>query len=240
MRKFAEKLAAQPLWFQNAYLSSALQNYVNSGNFAEYYQTLTNFDYLEVKIKRPEFGLDALIADYDLVDESKVATHSDDYLEKVKALKLIQGALRLSAHILAEDKTQLAGQLLGRLLSFSHLEIQGLLAQAKQWQDYPWLRPLSPSLTPPGGRLLRTLARHRDWVRAVALTSDGNRVISASFDSTLKVWDLADGKIVTNFTTDSPVSCFAVTPDGMTIMVGDISGQIHFLQLETGKGVDCG
>jgi hypothetical protein len=56
---------------------------VESGNFAECYQTLTDFDYLEAKIKRPEFGVQALITDYDLIDESKVATHSDDNSHEV-------------------------------------------------------------------------------------------------------------------------------------------------------------
>lgn len=160
MGKLAEKLAAKPLWFQLAYLSSYLQNQVKSGDFAEYYQILTDFDFLEAKIKRPEFGVQALIADYDLVDEPKVVTHQEYSPHKVRALKLIQGALRLSAHILAGDKTQLAGQLLGRLLSFPLPGIQSLLAQAKQWQEHPWLRPLTPSLTPPGGHLLRTLTGH--------------------------------------------------------------------------------
>ncbi|NJR74381.1 MAG: hypothetical protein HC773_13460 [Scytonema sp. CRU_2_7] len=144
MGKLAQKLAAQPLYFQNAYLSSAVKSQVESGNFAECYQTLTDFDYLEAKIKRPEFGVQALITDYDLIDSSKVATHSDDNSHEVGTLKLIQGALRLSAHVLAEDKTQLAGQLLGRLLSFPQPGIQALLAQAKR-QDDPWLRPLTPS-----------------------------------------------------------------------------------------------
>ncbi|KAB8331286.1 hypothetical protein SD80_026025, partial [Scytonema tolypothrichoides VB-61278] len=81
---------------------------------------------------------------------------------------------------------------------------------------------------------LLTLNGHSDSVRAVIVTPDGKRVISASDDSTLKVWDLADGKVVTNFTADSPLWCCAVAPDGMTITAGDTSGQIHFLQLEAG------
>ncbi|WP_414587981.1 WD40 repeat domain-containing protein, partial [Scytonema sp. PCC 10023] len=238
MGKLAQKLAAQPLWFQNAYLSSAVKSQVESGNFAECYQTLTDFDYLEAKIKRPEFGVQALITDYDLIDSSKVATHSDDNSHEVETLKLIQGALRLCAHILAEDKTQLAGQLFGRLLSFPQPGIQTLLAQAKQWQDDPWLRPLSPSLSPPGGPLLRTLTGHSDSVNAVAVTPDGKRVISASLDSTLKVWDLADGKEVFTLTGHSDsVRAVAVTPDGKRVISASDDNTLKVWDLADGKEV---
>lgn len=91
--------------------------------------------------------------------------------DKADTLTLIQGALRLSAHILAKDKTQLAGQLLGRLLSFEVPEIQAMLQQAKP-RETPWLRPLTPSLMPPGGALLCTLTGHTDAVQAVAVTPD--------------------------------------------------------------------
>ena len=73
-------------------------------------------------------------------------------------------------NVLAKDKnkTQLAGQLFGRLLSseinnqnpeiqnleIQNLEIQNLLEQAKNNQTSPWLRPLTPNLTPAGGRCI--------------------------------------------------------------------------------------
>ena len=238
MGKLAQKLATQPLWFQNAYLSSAVKSQVESGNFAECYQTLTDFDYLEAKIKRPEFGVQALITDYDLIDESKVVTHSDDNSHEVETLKLIQGALRLSAHILAEDQMQLAGQLLGRLLSFPQPGIQALLAQAKQWQDDPWLRPLTPRLTPPGGRLLRTLKGHSNSVTALALTPDGKRVISASNDNTLKVWDLADGKEVLTLKGHSLwVKAVALTPDGKRVISASSDSTLKVWDLADGKKV---
>jgi WD40 repeat protein len=53
----------------------------------------------------------------------------------------------------------------------------------------PWLRPLHPSGTP----LLRTLESHSGSVYGVAVTADGKRAVSASHDSTLKVWDLDGG-----------------------------------------------
>jgi len=44
----------------------------------------------------------------------------------------VQSAIRLSADIVAQDNTQLAGQLLGRLLRFELPEIQVMLENVKE------------------------------------------------------------------------------------------------------------
>lgn len=83
-----------------------------AGQVKQLHRCLTNFDFIEAKVSA--LGTQPLIEDYDLA-------FNPDFLlsrEKTEALKLIQGALRLSAHILDQDKTQLTGQLLGRLLYF--------------------------------------------------------------------------------------------------------------------------
>jgi hypothetical protein len=74
---------------------------VQAGRKDDLRQLLLNFKYLEAKLAATDTN--ALIADYDnlAVDEE---------------LHLIQSAIRLSAHVLARDARQLAGQLTGRLL----------------------------------------------------------------------------------------------------------------------------
>ncbi|MDZ7967005.1 MAG: hypothetical protein RM368_18865, partial [Nostoc sp. DedSLP03] len=216
MGEFADKLAAQSPAFQRAYLGSLAPSLVKSGNLEKYYQTLTDFDFITAKINYPEFGVQPLIDDYDLIDGEETLNYSEYNSEKVKNLKLIQGALRLSAHVLVTDKQQLASQLHGRLLNQQMPEkIQALLAQIKQEKTTPWLCPLTPSLTPPGGRLLRTLNGHRYSVNAVAVTPNGQQVISASDDKTLKVWNLTTGE--EQFTLNGhrySVNAVAVTPNG--------------------------
>jgi hypothetical protein len=54
---------------------------------------LTNFDFIEAKINHPQFGVQALIGDYDLIDDAELLTHSEYKTETVKALKLIQGRI---------------------------------------------------------------------------------------------------------------------------------------------------
>ncbi|MGD1909292.1 MAG: AAA family ATPase [Rivularia sp. (in: cyanobacteria)] len=233
--EIADKLAKSPA-FQRARLSSLPYNLVKSRKSEKYFQILTNLVFLEAKINHPELGLQALINDYDLIDEAEVSHYSESNYSKVKALKLIQGALRLSAHILNEDKTQLAGQLLIRLQYFQISEIKTILEQAKKNKSEPWLRPLSPSLTPPGGRLLRTLRGHNGAVLAVTVTPNGRYLISASKDHTIKVWNLQTGEELFTLSGHNDwVLTLAVTPDSKQIISGSKDKTIKIWSLETGK-----
>jgi WD40 repeat protein len=85
-------------------------------------------------------------------------------------------------------------------------------------------------LTPPGGPLLRTLAGHP--FTAVAVYAGGRRAISASWDLTLRLWDLETGAALATFGGDSIVGSCDVAPDGRTLVAGDSSGRVHILRLE--------
>ncbi|MEG5200971.1 hypothetical protein QUB69_03605, partial [Microcoleus sp. AT13-A6] len=236
MGEFADKLATKPLFYQRAYLGSLLPNHVKSGNLEKYYQKLTDFNFLIAKIQHPEFGVQALIDDFDLVDASEALTHPEYNPEKAKALNLIQAVLWMSADIWERDKTQLAGQLLGYLLYFEMPEIQAMLEVAKHWKSAPWLRPLTPCLTPPrrGRGLLRTLEGHSHSVNAVAVTADGKLVISGSSDNTLKVWDLTTLKELFTLNGHSQwVNAVAVTADGKRAISGSWDKTLKVWDLTT-------
>ena len=70
---------------------------------------------------------------------------------------------------------------------------------------------------------------HAVW--DVAVTADGRRAVSASWDHTLRVWDLETGTPVATFTCDAPALCCAFA-SAQVIVVGDMAGQVHFLSLE--------
>jgi len=166
----------------------SLPRYLAEASEAQRLQSLlSNFEFIDAKVSA--LGPQPLIEDYDLAFTSDILNSEDWVKNKSDNLRRIQGALRLSAHILEQDKTQLAGQLLGRLLSYKAPEIQVMLEQAKQWKAAPWFRPVTPSLAQPSERLLRTLVGHTGGVNAVAVFPDGLQAVSASDDGTLKVWD---------------------------------------------------
>jgi len=194
---------------------------VKAGRNEDLRRLLLNFDYLHGKL----FATDAnaLIADY-------------DYLPEDKDLQLVQSALRLSAHVLARDPRQLAGQLVGRLQSEQAPEIKALLEHISNWRALSWIRPCNASLIPPGGPLVRTLSGNNEAVRAVAITADGRYVISGSDDNTLRVWDLATGETKTTLRGhSSSVFAVAVTSDGRYVVSGSNDHMLRVWDLATGE-----
>ncbi|HUW84091.1 MAG TPA: NB-ARC domain-containing protein [Phycisphaerae bacterium] len=202
------------------YFQHICHHLARAGRGDELRKLLLDFEWIQAKLDATDPA--SLLADYD-----QLAGDSD--------LSAVQGALRLSAHVLAQDKGQLRSQLYGRLLGQESEDVKLLLLQMRQFattDPNPWLRPTTPSLTPPGGPLLRTLTGHTASVWAVAVTPDGRQAVSGSFDNTLRVWDLETGRVVATFSADGAVTACAVVPDGLTIVAGDALGQVHILRLE--------
>ncbi|MDF5730332.1 MAG: WD40 repeat domain-containing protein [Rhizonema sp. PD38] len=239
MNKLPQNLLAKSPAYQRARLT-AIANLVKSngpGHLSKYFKLLTDFEFIVEKTQHPNYGVDALISDYDLINYPEVEKNSDYNQEKVKALKLIQGALLLSAHILHQDMTQLREQLWGRLLSFNLPEIQAILSQIKASKTV-WLRLLTSSLTSPGGSLLRTLTGHSHWVNTVAITPDGKYAISGSSDKTLKVWNLETVQEISTLTGHSHwVNTVAITPDGKYAISGSLDKTLKVWNLETAQQV---
>jgi WD40 repeat protein len=173
---------------------------VEAGRKPELRELLLDFEWLQAKLDFTE--VTSLLRDYSLLD-------SDIDVQKV------QSAIRLAAHILTRDKTQLAGQLLGRLLpkksprpnlliellqnlssrlgNPTRTSFAPMLKQASQPKPFAWLRPLTHCLTSPGGPLMHTLTGHWSFIHALAVTPDGSLIVSGSSDKTVRVWDLERG-----------------------------------------------
>ncbi|NEQ12491.1 MAG: WD40 repeat domain-containing protein [Moorea sp. SIO3E2] len=197
---------------------------------------LSNYEFIEAKLNHPEFGIKALIEDYELIYNIDLS-HPDYSEQTITSLKLIQGALRLSTHILSQDPTQLAGQLSGRLLDFDTPDIQRLLQQIPQTET-TCLRSLTATLNPPTGPLLSTLSGHGDSVNSIAVTPDDTMVISGSSDHTVKVWDVNTGAEIRTLTGHtSPVNAVAVTPDGTRVISGASDNTVRVWNLATGKEI---
>jgi WD40 repeat protein len=166
---------AEPyLWRHLAY------HLAEAGAGAELRSLLLDYAWLEAKLAATD--VNALLADYD-------ALVSDD-----PDLRLVENALRLSAHVLADHPGQLPGQLLGRLLGRTEPGIVALCEHAHLTPSGLWLRPRSGSLVQPGGALIRTLSILPDQITTLGVLPDG-RVVSGSSAGLLRIWDLDTGKV---------------------------------------------
>jgi WD40 repeat protein/serine/threonine protein kinase/endogenous inhibitor of DNA gyrase (YacG/DUF329 family) len=184
---------------------------------------LSDFHFIQAKLEATDAG--ALIADY-------------DYLPAKTDLRLVQLAIQLSAHVLTRDYRQLGSQLIGRLLGTAAADIQALLKSAAENTNWPWIRPLTPSLTPPGGPLIRTFKGHTAWVHSVALTSDGSFAVSGAWDCTLRVWDLQHGQSVRTLEGHNGwVNAVAVAPDGSRVISAASDCTLRVWDLGTGQSV---
>ncbi len=166
-------------------------------------------------------NVNALLSDY-------------DFLSQDSELHLLQSVLRLSSNQLTRDRSQLTGHLIGRLMFQKSPELKALIIQAIQAKKRPWLRPLFPSLTLPGGPLLRTLEGHSGPVISVAISPDGKTAVSGSDNQTL-VWELASGEIIHTLEGHSAmVRTVAISPDGKTAVSGS-DNQTLVWELASGK-----
>ncbi len=222
-RTLADYFKAQG-WTNTHTLSQLPYHQATASMRDELEATLTDLPFLQAKVDA--LGPQPLIDDYDLTS-----------CQRNDPLGLIQGAIRLSAHVLAGDPAQLRSQLYCRLLGWEDQVIQFLLDQcyrpraSAHARQSPWLRSLAPTLTPTGGSCFRILQGHSRQVTSVAAMPDGRHAVSTSSDLTLKVWDLEYGRDVRTIKVGpGPI---AVSPDGRHAVVG--SNALSLYDLEAGS-----
>jgi hypothetical protein len=69
----------------------------------------------------------------------------------------------------------------------------------------------------------------------VAISADGSIAISGSADTTVKVWDLKDGRCLKTLSHDSPVQAVAITSDSKKAISGSQDGKLIIWDLQSGN-----
>lgn len=82
-----------------------------------------------------------------------------------------------------------------------------------------------PEVKGPGERA------HDDWINHVRLTADGSKLVSVGEGGWLKVWSVADGKLLVRQRFSTGFYCLAFSPDGKLAATANRDGTIYFLRL---------
>lgn len=94
------------------------------------------------------------------------------------------------------------------------------------------------------GKPLRSVEAHQGWIRQVAPTPDGSRLVSVGDDMLVKVWDAVSGKLIRSLaghalkTPQGHVTALyavAVHPGGKIVASGDRHGEVRVWDIDTGK-----
>lgn len=85
------------------------------------------------------------------------------------------------------------------------------------------------------GEMVLTLEGHEHAIVSVAVSSNGQQIVTGSGDKTAKIWDVASGKdIQTLVGHDDTITSVAFSPDGRRIVTGSEDQAIKLWDTETG------
>jgi len=88
------------------------------------------------------------------------------------------------------------------------------------------------------GSILRQFRGHQSQVDAIALSSDGQRVLSGGHDGVLKLWDATSGRELGTLSGHrGTIECVAFSPDDRTALSGGRDRQVILWDLQTGKAI---
>lgn len=83
---------------------------------------------------------------------------------------------------------------------------------------------------------IRILDGHSNYVNSIAISQDGQTIVSGGEDKTLKVWHLETGELIRTIEGHSEeVTAAAISLDGQTIVSGSYDDTIKLWNLETGE-----
>ncbi|OAX32429.1 WD40 repeat-like protein [Rhizopogon vinicolor AM-OR11-026] len=83
----------------------------------------------------------------------------------------------------------------------------------------------------------RQFEGHTNWVRGVVHLPGGQRIITCSYDDSLRIWNLGSGEQIGNDWRDgqNEVNAIALSPDGKQVVSGSGDGTVSIWDIDTGK-----
>jgi WD40 repeat protein len=82
----------------------------------------------------------------------------------------------------------------------------------------------------------KTLTGHPNWVGSLAITPDGQTLVSGGWGQIINIWNLQTGELNTSLSGHSnDVNCLAISPDGQTLVSGSRDTN-NYQDLESANG----
>ncbi|MFP4219712.1 MAG: protein kinase domain-containing protein [Phormidium sp.] len=84
--------------------------------------------------------------------------------------------------------------------------------------------------------VLQTRSVHESWIRAILITPDGNSLITASDDASIRIWDLRTA--IRRFTLsghDGPINALALSPSGDQLVSAGEDGTVRIWDVARGR-----
>ena len=99
-------------------------------------------------------------------------------------------------------------------------EFSGILGYSFDRQTIAWGKVEYPlKLWSIDGELINSFKGHNATVSSVSFSPDGTKIVSASYDDTIKIWH-RDGRLIKTIQQDDDVNTVTFSPDGQTILSG--------------------
>ncbi|HWO25515.1 MAG TPA: AAA family ATPase, partial [Kofleriaceae bacterium] len=230
-RELAQKLATWPLPAEPAArrysLRHALLHRGEAGDWADAWRLAGDLAFLEVKCR--ELGAHEAEADVARAAEHCRASGDDALRRRFEGLAR---ALGRESHWLRATPEAVAALVWNRLRQ-SGWDAEEIEQQLQIPAGAKFLR-VQHVATRESPALIRDLTGHSGPVQACAVTADGRRVVSASHDQTLKVWDLESGReLATLQGHTAMVTACAVTADGQRMISASADQTLKVRDLES-------
>jgi WD40 repeat protein len=90
---------------------------------------------------------------------------------------------------------------------------------------------LFPDLSPKPLRLVRTWKAHKSPITSIAFFPDGQRLLSASWDGTVRIWKVNDGTKMDELSPSRPIRFATLSPDGQLLAISTYDPTIQLWRL---------
>jgi WD40 repeat protein len=96
----------------------------------------------------------------------------------------------------------------------------------------------SAAPAPAGAYQFTVQSSHTDKVKNIVFSADGRRILSASSDKTIKLWDVESGRLIRNFAGPTqPLTCCALSPDDALVAGGGYDRTVTLWDASTGDAL---